>query len=259
MIPITINKVSENVFQLSSKRPSCNVYLIKSELKNILIDTGIDVNFPELENALKKVGLSVKDIHFIINTHEHYDHIGSNKYFYKNSLISASRSAANKIALQDKYVTMYEEFEAETYRWKPHLWLENRTMFDFSDFQLNIISTPGHTSGCICVYEPTKKILFSGDTVFALGTLSLIAPSGSAGDYVESIEQLNSLKINLILPGHGKISKKPEKDLKNASENAKKKLQEARTRGGSDTWTESTWSNFNTELITLLRKSIQNQ
>jgi glyoxylase-like metal-dependent hydrolase (beta-lactamase superfamily II) len=241
---ITINRIIRNVYQLSAPRPSCQVYLIKSEKKNILIDTGIDVNFPSLEKALQELGLSVKDIHVIINTHEHFDHIGANKFFYDYSIIAASRSAATKIALQDKYVTRYEEFESETDTWEPHIWLRDRTRFDFVDFQFRILETPGHTSGCICIYEPFKKLLFSGDTVFASGTLSLIAPSGSAGDYINSIERLNDLKINLMLPGHGWISTSPEEDMKNAVINAKKKLQESRTRGGADKWTESIWADY---------------
>jgi glyoxylase-like metal-dependent hydrolase (beta-lactamase superfamily II) len=215
-----------------------------SEKKNVLIDTGLDMNFPSLEKALRDLGLSIEDIHIIINTHEHFDHIGANKRFYDHSIIAASRSAATKIALQDKYVTKYEEFESDTDSWEPHIWLRDRTRFDFIDFQFRILETPGHTSGCICIYEPSKKLLFSGDTVFATGTLSLIAPSGSAGDYINSIERLNDLKINMLLPGHGWISTSPEDDMKNAVINAKKKLQESRARGGADKWTESVWSDY---------------
>ena len=244
MDPITINRVIRNVYQLSAPRPSCQVYLIMSEKKNILIDTGIDVNFPSLEKALRELGLSIEDIDFIINTHEHFDHIGANKYFYNHSIIAASRSAATKIAFQDKYVTKYEEFESKTQSWEPHIWLRDRTRFDFIDFQLKVLETPGHTSGCICLYEPFKKLLFSGDTVFATGTLSLIAPSGSAGDYINSIERLNDLKINLLLPGHGWISTSPEDDVNKAVINAKMKLQEARAQGGTDKWTESIWSDY---------------
>ena len=76
--------------------------------------------------------------------------------------------------------------------------------------------------------------------VFAKGTLSLIGPSGSAGDYVSSIERLNTMRIEAIFPGHGKISLEPEADLLAAAEAAKARLQAATAKGGLDTWSEST-------------------
>lgn len=235
-----VKEVSDNVFQLASPRPSCHVYLVKSAIKNVLIDTGTDGRIEDLRAALSEQNLSIEDIHLVINTHEHFDHIGANKYFYDTALIAAGRFAATKIEQHDKYVTMYGNIGSDYHRTNPHLWLENRNLFDLEDFHLKIIETPGHTSGCICIYEPFKRLLFSGDTVFAKGTLSAIAPSGSAGDYIDSIERLNTLKLDFLFPGHGKISKDPESDLLVAAENAKLRLQNARVRGETDEWSEST-------------------
>jgi hydroxyacylglutathione hydrolase len=100
-----------------------------------------------------------------------------------------------------------------------------------------VIDTPGHTSGCICVYEEYNKLLFSGDTVFAHGTLSAIAPSGSAGDYVHSMDVLNTKKIERLFPGHGSLSQTPSEDIERASKNARTRLQEVKT---GDKWSEST-------------------
>jgi glyoxylase-like metal-dependent hydrolase (beta-lactamase superfamily II) len=86
------------------------------------------------------------------------------------------------------------------------------------------LPTPGHTSGSICLYEYKSKVLFSGDTVFAGGTLSYIAESGSLGDYINSIIRLEARKITEIYPGHGAISKNPEQDLSQAILNGKKLL-----------------------------------
>jgi len=68
------------------------------------------------------------------------------------------------------------------------------------------------------------KILFSGDAVFAGGTLSYIAESGSVGDYINSITRLEARKILKIFPGHGDLSLDPEQDLSQAILNAKKLL-----------------------------------
>jgi glyoxylase-like metal-dependent hydrolase (beta-lactamase superfamily II) len=65
---------------------------------------------------------------------------------------------------------------------------------------------------------------FLRDTVFAGGTLSYIAESGSVGDYINSITRLEARKILKIFPGHGDVSQNPEQDLSEAIINAKKLL-----------------------------------
>jgi glyoxylase-like metal-dependent hydrolase (beta-lactamase superfamily II) len=160
----------------------------------------------------------------VINTHEHLDHIGSNRYFQESSLIAAHRFAATKITLEDHFVTLYRSGDMNKIPLRVHLWLENRSLFDLGSHTLEVIHTPGHTSGSICIYEFKTKALFSGDTVFAGGTLSYIAESGSVGDYINSITRLEARKILKIFPGHGEISQNPEQDLSEAIVNAKKLL-----------------------------------
>lgn len=65
--------------------------------------------------------------------------------------------------------------------------------------------------------------------MFAGGTLSYIAESGSVGDYINSITRLEARKISKIFPGHGDISQNPEQDLSEAIINAKKLLRGEKT------------------------------
>jgi glyoxylase-like metal-dependent hydrolase (beta-lactamase superfamily II) len=166
----------------------------------------------------------VRDIDLVINTHEHLDHIGANRYFQETSFIAAHRFAATKITLEDHYVTLYRSGDRNEVPLRVHLWLENRFLFDLGSHTLEVIHTPGHTSGSICIYEFKAKVLFSGDTVFAGGTLSYIAESGSVGDYINSIMRLEARKISKIFPGHGEVSQNPEQDLSEAIINAKRLL-----------------------------------
>jgi glyoxylase-like metal-dependent hydrolase (beta-lactamase superfamily II) len=92
---------------------------------------------------------------------------------------------------------------------------------ELDDWFIKALYTPGHTSGSVCFYEPRKKLLFSGDTVFARGTISHISDSGSYGEYINSLSILNTLKIDLLLPGHGSLSTNVENDIKKALDNAK--------------------------------------
>ncbi len=230
-------EVCPGVFQIPARRPSCNVYLIVGTYKTVMIDSGIDSSFGDLKDALNDIGFAPADVDLVVNTHEHFDHIGGNKYFYRTAIIAAGRLAAAKITEKDEYVTMYSSFSADYRYTKPQLWFESGAFIDLENAKLEVINTPGHTSGCICIYEEYNKLLFSGDTVFAHGTLSAIAPSGSAGDYVHSMDVLNTKKIERLFPGHGSLSQTPSKDIDCAVKNAKTRLQEVKA---GDTWSKST-------------------
>jgi glyoxylase-like metal-dependent hydrolase (beta-lactamase superfamily II) len=221
-----IIELQPNIFRLKGEDSSSHSYLIRGDYKNVLIDSGVDKNFSKLQKSLLTLGLKIRDIDIVINTHEHFDHIGANRYFQDYSLIAAHRFAATKITVEDRYVTMYKSGDLNEPSLRVHLWLESKSRFDLGNYSLNIIHTPGHTSGSICIYEPVRKILFAGDTVFAGGTLSYIGESGSVGDYIDSISHLATRKINELYPGHGKVSKSPEEDMQKAILNARALLRD---------------------------------
>ncbi len=217
-------EIQQGIYLLRGEGKGSHNYLVRASYRNVLIDSGLDQNFLCLQEQLLSLGLKVRDIDLVINTHEHLDHIGSNRYFQETSFIAAHRFAATKITLEDHYVTLYRSGDRNEVPLRVHLWLENRSFFDLGSHTLEAIHTPGHTSGSICIYEFKTKVLFSGDTVFAGGTLSYIAESGSVGDYVNSILRLEARKISKIFPGHGDMSQNPEEDLSQAIVNAKKLL-----------------------------------
>ena len=99
-------EVCPGVFQIPAQRPSCHVYLIVGTYKTVMIDSGIDSSFGDLKDALSDIGFTPADVDLVVNTHEHFDHIGGNKYFYHTAIIAAGRLAAAKITEKDEYVTM---------------------------------------------------------------------------------------------------------------------------------------------------------
>ena len=71
---------------------------------------------------------------------------------------------------------------------------------------LEIIATPGHTKGSICVLDREGKTLFSGDTVCDQGILLFFPHSASVSDFMHSIQLLIERKSSFenIWPGHHK-------------------------------------------------------
>ena len=220
----SVTELNPGIFQIRGLNGSSHSYVIKGDYMNVMIDSGADHNFPVLELGLRHIGIKVRDIHLVINSHEHCDHIGANRYFQENAMIAAYRLAASKMISGDYYVTMYKGNDLNEIPMRVHLWLENMTRIDLGNYSLRVFHTPGHTSGCISIIETTCGLLFSADSVFAGGTLSYIAESGSIGDYLDSLARLRCFGLRALYPGHGKISTKPIEDIDQAILNAQKVL-----------------------------------
>jgi hydroxyacylglutathione hydrolase len=103
--PSEVIELSPGIYQFRGEKPGSHVYLIKGDTKNVLIDTGVAGKFPVLKRRLTELGLRVRDINLIILTHEHYDHIGATAFFHRTAVVAAHRLAANKLELQDEFVT----------------------------------------------------------------------------------------------------------------------------------------------------------
>ena len=215
-----VRELNHGIFQIRGLNGSSHSYVIKGQYMNVMIDSGSDQNFPMLERGLFHIGLKVRDINLVINSHEHFDHIGANRYFQESAIIAAYRLAASKMVSGDYYVTMYKSNDLNEIPMRVHLWLENMTRIDLGNYSLRIFHTPGHTSGCISIIETTHGLLFSADSVFAGGTLSYIAESGSVGDYIDSLTRLRYFGPQALYPGHGKISTTPIEDIDHAIANA---------------------------------------
>jgi len=216
-------EIIPKMYLIKTKKPSCQSYLILGDKMNVLIDPGINQNFEILKKDLRDIGLDMESLNMIINTHEHVDHFGANLYLQEKVPVITHRNAATKIVSADDEVLLCRAHGHDPHGYHVHMWLENMNVMDLGRWFLKIFHTPGHTSGSLCVYEPRKRILISGDTVFARGTISNISSSGSYGEYINSLARLNTMKIDLLLPGHGKISSSVEDDIDKAIRNATRK------------------------------------
>ena len=224
----SIVELKPDIYQIRAVRPGSHVYLIKGTQKNVLIDVGLADSFPHVKECLSHVGLEPGDIHLIVLTHEHLDHIGAMALSFEKALVAAHPLAANKIQLQDEFVMMNKYFDLPGRPFHADIWLGDDTILDLGNYRLNTLHTPGHCSGCICLYEAHHRLLFTGDTVLAGGLLSDVCPSGSISDYMNSLERLSSLRVDEFYPGHGKISVSPAEDLQKALEAAQSLLADSK-------------------------------
>ena len=77
-------------------------------------------------------------------------------------------------------------------------------MIRFGEIRLEVLHTPGHTEGSICLLANDQRLLFTGDTLFRGGLGRVDLPGASPEAMVESLSRLSTLESDLrVLPGHG--------------------------------------------------------
>ncbi len=187
---------------------NCNSFLIDSSFK-ILIDPGHQHLFPELQNSLDSINVRIEDIDLIIATHMHPDHIEAAQSF---------SSLSTMVAIHETEYRYFREKAASFYDFtiEPDLFLTEGT-FKAGPVELEVIHSPGHSPGSICLYWPSHKALFAGDVIFEQGVGRTDLPGGNGEQLKKSIGHLSSLDLELLLPGHGDIIKGRENIERNFS------------------------------------------
>lgn len=169
-----------------------NIYLFD----DVIVDTGTGENFEYVLNSIKNAGFNIaEDIRRIVNTHCHFDHTGGNHFF--NAKIAIHEKDAPALENGDINATAAYMFGKPLEPVKVDFHLKEGDKIN--DFE--VIHTPGHTIGGICLYD--GETLISGDTVFADGGFGRFDIGGDINMLKTSIEKLSELDVEYLLPGHG--------------------------------------------------------
>jgi len=194
------------IYQIGGCGYDSNTYLIIDEII-ALVDTGTGKNFDTVSKNLQKFGLTPADIELIINTHCHYDHVGGDRAFLDAADCGVAIHELDAEPLQkgDGVVTCAILLSEKLEPVKPTRLLHNGDRIELGSLLLDVIHTPGHTKGSICLYDNVRSLLFSGDTVFCddIGRVDL--PTGDPSAMTNSLKKLTKLKLAQLLPGHGPI------------------------------------------------------
>ena len=195
---ITIEKFTFNSFQV-------NTYLLYDETKEcILVDVACqDQNErEELHAFIKSNNLIIKAI---INTHNHVDHILGNG-FAKSTFeapLLAHKNGEQFIRTAPASAQMFGFAFSETVY--PDRYVDEGDKIEFGNSSLEVLHTPGHADGSICLHNPKQKIIIVGDVLFrdSIGRTDL-----PTGDYDLLNENIKKKLFTLpdetvVYPGHG--------------------------------------------------------
>lgn len=199
-MPRHLRQITACTRVFEERPPDPNNYLLEGRRRRLLVDTCSTLyGNPYAGNP------AFSRLSAIVLTHPHFDHVAGIDYF-PDVPVLAHEDAAAAINAGDERVQLAEVLGVEIPKRKVDRRLSDGEFLDLGGVRLQVVYTPGHCVGAICLYDEDSKALISGDTVFTAGLPRTDFPSSNPGELLDSYEKLLQLEVTLILPGHGAIS-----------------------------------------------------
>jgi hydroxyacylglutathione hydrolase len=180
----------------------CNCTILGDEVTHeaVVVDPGD--NIPEILSRLHKHGLTLRQI---VITHAHIDHVGGAVLLKKATgapvflnrhdlgLLGAMEMQAGWLGVPTPEVA------------SPDASADDGLTVGLATLPAEVIHTPGHTPGSICLLFPQQHLLLAGDTLFAGSIGRTDLPGGDGRQILRSLrERLMVLpETTRVLPGHG--------------------------------------------------------
>ena len=181
-----------------------NCYILRKSTADkdcLIIDTGLEtgalINFIS-KNELNPVA--------VVLTHGHVDHtkgIDKLRKTYPDIKVYIHKLDAELLTETKNNLSAWTE---EPFSTKPADFLvEETNTIELAGIKLEVIHTPGHTPGGVCLYSRDEGIVFVGDTLFADGVGRTDIPGGNTSQLITSIKEklLILPDETIVYPGHG--------------------------------------------------------
>jgi hydroxyacylglutathione hydrolase len=182
---------------------NCSVIGDESTHEGLVIDPGD--NIEDVVSIVRKHNLQIKQI---VITHAHIDHVGG--------AMQLRAATGAPILLNQNDYALLKMLDAQA------AWIgvapPGKVEIDHSVAQADsiktgslsadVIHTPGHTEGSICLYFPAEKKLIAGDTLFAGSIGRTDLPGGSFERIIRSLHDkvLELPDDTVVIPGHGPLT-----------------------------------------------------
>lgn len=156
------------------------IYLIQGDDKLVLIDTGCGtgdlLNYIQNEFSKSSLVSPLLAKILVINTHNHYDHVGCNYVFSSKTgklnpnCLDLCASSRDRKYTEDRFSTLGCFVGSKVKSYKITRWLEDQEEIPLSKEDtgnfLKVFHTPGHTPDSICLYYPKDNRIFVGDVIY---------------------------------------------------------------------------------------------
>jgi glyoxylase-like metal-dependent hydrolase (beta-lactamase superfamily II) len=215
--------------------PHCNAWAVQSGDGIVLFDTGMNQpdSLANLERALAMCGLRLEQVELVVCTHAHSDHCGQAPVIAEragceiwmhpshellDSMVEDPDAVfARRLEIARQSGVPAEPLERYAAERKPSatgfagLIEPARELVDGVTVATDVgewitYETPGHSPSHVCLFQPERRLLISGDHL--LGRISLYFEYGNSpdpvGEFLHSLEVVERLGARLCLPGHGR-------------------------------------------------------
>jgi glyoxylase-like metal-dependent hydrolase (beta-lactamase superfamily II) len=215
--------------------PHCNAWALAQGDGFVLIDTGMydSTSIEHLDRALHQVKLKLEDARLLAITHAHSDHWGQSAPIVERAgcemwmhpnheaqfanlsdpdrALTRRMEVARHSGVPDGALTEYVKRVKDVPSGiaeaiEPNQPLVDGVTIDTDLGTWQVIETPGHTPSHVCLFQPERRLLISGDHL--LGRISLYFDYGQSpdpvGEYLSSLQKIEGARARLALSGHGK-------------------------------------------------------
>jgi len=227
-----IEQVVPGVFRIRIPLPNnplkeLNSWVVRDGGRSLVIDTGFNRTacFDAMQAGLAELGVDLANADFML-THLHSDHTGLvSRLAAPGARIYMGRIEAGFFGggIDWRHVMSFaiaNGFDPEELKdalnahpgikYKPEnvpelTLVDDGDVITVGDWHLRCVVTPGHTWGHTCLYEPDRKVLFSGDHVLWDITPHIESWSwedNALKDFLESLGKIRDLPVDIVLPGH---------------------------------------------------------
>ena len=180
----------------------CNCTILGDEEAGeaMVVDPGDEVG--RIERRLKELGLKLKQI---LITHGHIDHVGG--------ALKLKRRTGAPILLNENDLPLLKMMEQQA-AWvgieTPEVAAPDESLADgmivgLETIPAQVLHTPGHTQGSVCLHFAPLKLVIAGDTLFAGSIGRTDLPGGNGRQIIDSIRSrlMTMADETRVIPGHG--------------------------------------------------------
>ena len=229
------------IFAESSLWPNpANIFVIPDDRGFSMIDVGGrgDSGYNHLMSGLRHLGLKLPDLHTVVLSHAHPDHMGAMTYILEEvhprvlihslDVVSALNPANLHYTFdiplaKEKYASsgehqdfdllkFFDDFGCSMSAVEEVEEIHEGDVIGLGNFEFEIILTPGHAPGHISLFEKRTNILLAGDLV-GNSPAWYTPSSGGLTGYLESLDKLEPKDASLLVPSHGMIMDNPSQAI----------------------------------------------
>jgi glyoxylase-like metal-dependent hydrolase (beta-lactamase superfamily II) len=189
-----LNKITEDLYEIEGDGGNVAVYITNEGV--IVVDDKFEYDFNDIMAKIKSV--TTQPVKYVLNTHHHGDHTGSNAQFPPTTeIISTANARKNMIDGKQGGAPRVVFTDASD------------VFLGGKQVQMRYFGR-GHTNGDAMVYFPALRLLHTGDLMAGTSPLIDYGGGGSLKEWAATLDAAMKLDFDTVIPGHGPVAKKAD-------------------------------------------------